>query len=162
VQECGVGLVRIRRDERGGISRADDEERRGPLTKDEVVGSQRGLGVRARHRGARVVRQRSALERRDAEVGRAACSRCPYRWSRCSRASTRRGGAGEGGVVPRRCRGRTRSSRCAVCARQHGWRDPVTGSMNAALRQWLIGAFMRRHGKSRGRARRSSRAGRVS
>jgi PhzF family phenazine biosynthesis protein len=134
VQECGVGLVRIRRDGERLAFAAPPLRRGGPLSEDDLSLVTRGLGIRrediVQHAwcdngpGWRGVMLRSADQvlalRADAavlagqEIGvvgpRPAGSECAF--------EVRAFFPGNNGLVE----------------------DPVTGSLNAALAQWLIGS----------------------
>ena len=134
VQECGVGLVRIRRDGTRLAFAAPPLRRSGPLAEDDVRLLARGLGVA-----------------RDEIVHHAWCDNGPG-WrgvmlESAERVLSLRPDAGvlgglDVGVVGRRPEG----DECAFEVRAffpgHGGlaEDPVTGSLNAALAQWLIGA----------------------
>ncbi len=101
VQECGVGLVPIERDGARLAFAAPPLRRSGPLDEADVALIARGLGDCARrHRGARLVRQRPALARRDAAQRRPGAG-----------AEARRHGAGRAGH-------RRRGSRAASGARR--------------------------------------------
>ena len=167
VQECGVGLVRIRRDGTRLAFAAPPLRRSGPLPEDEVALIARGLGV----------------PRADI-VDHAWCDNGPG-WRGAMLRSAEQvlalapdasvlaglfvgvaGPVGKVGVVAPRAEG----DDCAFEVRAFFpggaggaamAEDPVTGSLNAALAQWLIGAGLapRRYVASQGTA--LGRAGRV-
>jgi len=143
VQECGVGLVRLRRQGEHLAFAAPPLRRSGPLPEDEVALIARGLGVP-----------------RDAIAGHAWCDNGPN-WRGVLLQSAEQvlalkpdgailagldvgvvGPRGKVGVVGSRPTG----DECAFEVRaffpgNNGMaEDPVTGSLNAALAQWLIGA----------------------
>jgi len=134
VQECGVGLVRIRRDGERLAFAAPPLVRSGPLDEADVQRIARGLRVS-----------------RDAIVAHAWCQNGPP-WRGVMLRS-----AGEvlalqpdrivlqgwdiGVVAPHRAGHDAQFEVRAFFSGLHGvTEDPVTGSLNAALAQWLIGA----------------------
>ena len=164
VQECGVGLVKIRRDGQRLAFAAPPLRKGGPLPEDDVALIARGLGV----------------ARADI-VDHAWCDNGPN-WRGVLLKSAEQvlalkpdatvlagldigvvGPRGKVGVVGARPQG----DECAFEVRaffpgNNGMaEDPVTGSLNAALAQWLIGAGIapRRYIASQGTA--LGRAGRV-
>ncbi len=154
VQECGVGLVRIRREEGRLAFAAPPLRRSGPLEDAELARIAQGLGVSC-----------SDI------VAHAWCDNGPH-WRGILLKSARQvlalrpdGAQLEGmeiGVV-----GPHEAGECAFEVRAffpgHGGlaEDPVTGSLNAAMAQWLIGAGLApaRYVASQGTA--LGRAGRV-
>ena len=164
VQECGVGLVKLRRDGTRLAFAAPPLRRSGPLPEEDVQLIARGLGV-----------ARSDI------VGHAWCDNGPN-WRGVLLQSAQQvlalkpdagmlagldvgvvGPRGKVGVVGSRASG----DDCAFEVRaffpgNNGMaEDPVTGSLNAALAQWLIGAGLApdRYVASQGTA--LGRAGRV-
>lgn len=155
VQECGVGLVRIRRDGPRLAFAAPALRRGGPLDEDELARMAMGLGI-----------DRSDI------VQHAWCDNGPpWRGVMLRSADQVLGlkpdsqalaGLFTGVVAPRPA-----GDACAFEVRAffpgHGGtvEDPVTGSLNAALAQWLIGAGLapERYVASQGTA--LGRAGRV-
>ena len=155
VQECGVGLVRIRRDGERLAFAAPPLRRSGPLSEEDLDFIARGLRI----------------DRRDI-VHHAWCNNGPG-WRGVMLASAEQVLAlrpdaalldgQEIGVVGPHPAG----SECAFEVRaffpgNHGLvEDPVTGSLNAALAQWLIGAGLapERYVAAQGTA--IARAGRV-
>ena len=133
VQECGVGLVRIRRDGTRLAFAAPPLRRSGPLEDSELARIAQGLG----------------LARADI-VAHAWCDngphwrgvmlRSPQQMLSLRPDSTILAGMDIGLVAP------LPSGECAFEVRAffpgHGGiaEDPVTGSLNAAMAQWLIGA----------------------
>ena len=143
VQECGVGLVRIRRDGERLAFAAPPLKKRGPLPEDDVQLIARGLGV-----------GRSDI------VAHAWCDNGPN-WRGVLLKSAEQvlalkpdGGVLAGldvGVVGPRGKVGVVAARTPPYDTQFEVRaffpgnngmveDPVTGSLNAALAQWLIGA----------------------
>ena len=161
VQECGVGLVKIRRDGERLAFAAPPLRKSGPLPEADVALIARGLGIE-----------------RDAIVAHAWCDNGPN-WRGVLLASAEQvlalkpdatvlagldvgvvGPRGKVGVVGSRAAG----DDCAFEVRaffpgNNGMaEDPVTGSLNAALAQWLIGsgqapaAYVAAQGTALGRA----------
>jgi PhzF family phenazine biosynthesis protein len=134
VQECAVGLVRIRRDDDRLAFAAPPLVRSGPLPEQTVESLAAGLGI---HRGQ--VRahawcdngpQWQALLLDSAETV-LALKPDPARLA----------GAFVGAVGPQRAGAATQLEVRAFFPGQSGLtEDPVTGSLNAALGQWLIPA----------------------
>lgn len=143
VQECGVGLVKLRRDGQRLAFAAPPLRKGGPLPEEDVALIARGLGIP-----------------RGDIVGHAWCDNGPN-WRGLMLASAQQvlalqpdaavlagldvgvvGPRGKVGVVGSRADG----DDCAFEVRaffpgNNGMaEDPVTGSLNAALAQWLIGA----------------------
>lgn len=155
VQECGVGLVKIRRDGRRLAFAAPPLRKSGPLPEEDVALIARGLGI-----------ARSDI------VAHAWCDNGP-KWRGLMLKSAEQvlalkpdaallAGQEVGVVGPRGS-----ADDCAFEVRaffpgNNGLtEDPVTGSLNAALAQWLIGAGLapERYVASQGTA--MARAGRV-
>jgi len=143
VQECGVGLVRVRRDGSRLAFAAPPLKKTGPLSEDEVAVIARGLGVA-----------------RGDIVEHAWCDNGPN-WRGVMLKSAEQvlalkpnghalagldigvvGPRGKVGVVAARGTGdETQFEVRAFFTGNNGMaEDPVTGSLNAALAQWLIGA----------------------
>ncbi len=143
VQECGVGLVRLRRDGERLAFAAPPLKKSGPLTEDDVALIARGLGV-----------ARSDI------VAHAWCDNGPN-WRGVMLKSAEQvlavkpdasvlagldvgvvGPRGKVGVVGSRSRDEDIAFEVrAFFPGNNGMaEDPVTGSLNAALAQWLIGA----------------------
>jgi len=143
VQECGVGLVRIRRDGPRLAFAAPPLKKTGPLNEDEVAVIARGLGV-----------ARAEI------VAHAWCDNGPN-WRGVMLKSAEQvlalkpdgqvlagldvgvvGPRGKVGVVAAQASGQqTHFEVRAFFPGNTGMaEDPVTGSLNAALAQWLIGA----------------------
>lgn len=164
VQECGIGLVKLRRDGERLAFAAPPLRRSGPLAEEDVALIARGLGVA-----------------RGDIVAHAWCDNGPN-WRGVMLASAEQvlalrpdaavlagldvgvvGPRGKVGVVGARVAG----DECAFEVRaffpgNNGMaEDPVTGSLNAALAQWLMGAGLapERYIASQGTA--LGRAGRV-
>ncbi len=155
VQECGVGLVRIRRDGARLAFSAPPLQRSGPLPEDEVERIARGLGIA-----------------RTDIVAHAWCDNGPpwrgvmLRTAEQALALQPDGQALAGlftGVVAPRPAGDDCAFEVRAFFPGHGGmaEDPVTGSLNAALAQWLIGAGLapERYVAAQGTA--LGRAGRV-
>jgi PhzF family phenazine biosynthesis protein len=142
VQECGVGLVRIRRDGKRLAFAAPPLLKSGPLPEADVALIARGLGV----------------DRTDV-VAHAWCDNGPN-WRGVMLRSAEQvlalrpdgavlagldvgvvGPRGKVGVTGARGEGDTQFEVRAFFPGNNGLcEDPVTGSLNAALAQWLIGA----------------------
>jgi PhzF family phenazine biosynthesis protein len=159
VQECAVGLVRIRRDGQRLAFAAPPLRRSGPLPEDEVLRIAQGLG----------------LARQDI-LHHAWCDNGPQ-WRGVMLASAEQvlalqpnaqilAGMEVGVVAPldqasqQSTNGPAEAFEVRAFFPGHGGltEDPVTGSLNAALGQWLIGAglapshYVARQGKALGRA----------
>ena len=159
VQECAVGLVRIRRDGQRLAFAAPPLRRSGPLPEDEVLRIAQGLG----------------LARQDI-LHHAWCDNGPQ-WRGVMLASAQQvlalqpnaqilAGMEVGVVAPldqasqQSTNGPAEAFEVRAFFPGHGGltEDPVTGSLNAALGQWLIGAglapthYVARQGKALGRA----------
>jgi len=164
VQECGVGLVRLRRDADRLAFAAPPLRKSGPLPEEDVGLIARGLG----------------LARADI-VAHAWCDNGPN-WRGVMLASAEQvlalkpdasvlAGLDIGVVGPRGKVGvigsRAADDECAFEVRaffpgNNGMaEDPVTGSLNAALAQWLIGAGLAPSRYIAGQGTALSRAGRV-
>jgi PhzF family phenazine biosynthesis protein len=164
VQECGIGLVKLRRDGQRLAFAAPPLRRSGPLPEEDVALIARGLGI----------------ARADI-VGHAWCDNGPA-WRGVLLASAQQvlalhpdasllagldvawsGRAARSAWSVRARRTTTARSRCAPSSpATTAWRKTrVTGSLNAALAQWLIGAGLapQRYIASQGTA--LGRAGRV-
>ena len=134
VQECGVGLVRIRRDGTRLAFAAPPLKRTGPLAEDEVQRIAHGLGLA-----------------RDEIVAHAWCENGPP-WRAVMLHSAERVlslkadsavlNGWDVGVVAAQPAGHNTQFevRAFFTGNQGIAEDPVTGSLNAALAQWLIGA----------------------
>ncbi|WP_430407289.1 PhzF family phenazine biosynthesis protein [Hydrogenophaga sp.] len=134
VQECGVGLVRIRRDGTRLAFAAPPLRRSGPLDEADVALIARGLG----------------LARNDV-LAHAWCENGPP-WRAVMlrsaeqvlsvRADATLLGEMEIGLVAPQAAGADTAFEVRAFFRSHQGlaEDPVTGSLNAALAQWLIGA----------------------
>jgi len=159
VQECAVGLVRIRRDGQRLAFAAPPLRRSGPLPEDEVLRIAQGLG----------------LARKDI-LHHAWCDNGPQ-WRGVMLASAQQvlalqpnaqilAGMEVGVVAPldrasqQGSHGPAEAFEVRAFFPGHGGltEDPVTGSLNAALGQWLIGAglapthYVARQGTALGRA----------
>ena len=159
VQECAVGLVRIRRDGQRLAFAAPPLRRSGPLPEDEVLRIAQGLG----------------LARQDI-LHHAWCDNGPQ-WRGVMLASAQQvlalqpnaqilAGMEVGVVAPldqasqQGTHGPAEALEVRAFFPGHGGltEDPVTGSLNAALGQWLIGAglapshYVARQGTALGRA----------
>ena len=155
VQECGVGLVRIRRDGTRLAFAAPPLRRSGPLDEADVALIARGLG----------------LARNDV-LAHAWCENGPP-WRAVMlrsaeqvlsvRADAALLGEMEIGLVAPQAAGADTAFEVRAFFRSHQGlaEDPVTGSLNAALAQWLIGAGLApdRYVAAQGTA--MGRAGRV-
>jgi PhzF family phenazine biosynthesis protein len=181
VQECGVGLVRIRRDGSRLAFAAPPRVRSGPLAEADVALIARGLGLARddilahswcdngpQWRGVllRSAEQVMALQAdatvlaglfvgvvgASSKVG--VIARADHTAGKAAAAATAPGASADGGHAPT-------PFDFEVRAFFHTGRDlredPVTGSLNAALAQWLIGAglaqprYVARQGTALGR-----------
>lgn len=135
VQECGAGLVTVRRTDDGGLAfAAPDRQRSGPLDEDDVRAIAEGLGLP-----------------RDAVVDHAWCDNGPP-WQTVLLASAddvlavrpRADVLGErfvGVVGPHPTGAEAHVEVRGFFPGPGGFaEDPVTGSLNAAVGQWLIGS----------------------
>lgn len=143
VQECGVGLVRIRRDGAHLAFAAPPLRRSGPLAESDVALIARGLGVA-----------------REDIVAHAWCDNGPH-WRGVMLRSAEKvlalvpdagvlagldigvvGPRGKVGVLAAQPAASDTQFEVRAFFPGHGGlaEDPVTGSLNAALAQWLIGA----------------------
>ena len=164
VQECGIGLVRLRRDGERLAFAAPPLRKSGPLPEEDVALIARGLRVP-----------------RGDIVGHAWCDNGPN-WRGVMLKSAEQvlslepdagvlAGLDVGVVGPRGKVGvvgsRTPGDECAFEVRaffpgNNGMtEDPVTGSLNAALAQWLIGAGLAPHEYIASQGTALGRAGRV-
>jgi PhzF family phenazine biosynthesis protein len=155
VQECGVGLVRIRRQDGRLAFAAPPLRRGGPLDEADVRHMARGLGVA-----------------REDIVAHAWCDNGPHWRAVMLRSAaqvlsltpdaTQLAGLEVGVVGPHEAGADARFEVRAFFPGLQGLtEDPVTGSLNAALAQWLIGAGLapERYVAAQGTA--LGRAGRV-
>lgn len=168
VQECGIGLVKLRRDGDRLAFAAPPLRKSGPLPEADVALIARGLGVP-----------------RDDIVDHAWCDNGPN-WRGVMLRSAEQvlalkpdasilagldvgvvGPRGKVGVVAARASTRAAADECAFEVRaffpgNNGMtEDPVTGSLNAALAQWLIGAGIAPPGYIAAQGTALARAGRV-
>lgn len=155
VQECGVGLVRIRRDGARLAFAAPPLRRSGPLDEADVDLIARGLGIA-----------------RSEVLAHAWCENGPP-WRAVMLGSADQVlavridaallGEMEVGLVAPQASGKDTAFEVRAFFRSHQGvvEDPVTGSLNAALAQWLIGAGLApdRYVAAQGTA--MGRAGRV-
>jgi PhzF family phenazine biosynthesis protein len=157
VQECGVGLVPIRLDPgTGALSfRAPERRRSGPLDEADVDLIARGLGIDREdivdHQWCdngppwQAVMLRSAADVLDLQPGSALLD-----------------GLFVGVIGPHPSGAATQFEVRAFFPTVHGLaEDPVTGSLNAALGQWLIGSGLAGAGYTAAQGTRLGRAGRV-
>ncbi len=155
VQECGVGLVRIRRDGERLAFAAPPLRRSGPLDEADVALIARGLGIDRSEVLAHAWCENGppwrAVMLRSAEQVLAA------------RVDATLLGDMEIGLVAPQETGADSAFEVRAFFRSHQGlaEDPVTGSLNAALAQWLIGAGLApdRYVAAQGTA--MGRAGRV-
>jgi PhzF family phenazine biosynthesis protein len=133
VQECGVGLVRIRRDGSRLAFAAPPLRRSGPLEDSELERIAKGLGLARADIAAHAWCD-------NGPHWRGVMLRSPQQMLSLRPDSTILAGMEIGLVAP------LPSGECAFEVRAffpgHGGiaEDPVTGSLNAAMAQWLIGA----------------------
>jgi PhzF family phenazine biosynthesis protein len=155
VQECGVGLVRIRRDGARLAFAAPPLRRSGPLAESDVALIARGLGVA-----------------RDDIVAHAWCDNGPN-WRGVMLRSAEQvralvpdagvlAGLDIGVVAAHPAASDTQFEVRAFFPGRGGLaEDPVTGSLNAALAQWLIGAGIAPPSYAAAQGTAMGRAGRV-
>jgi predicted PhzF superfamily epimerase YddE/YHI9 len=154
VQQCGVGLVRVRRDGTRLAFAAPPLRRSGPLEPAAAGSASPRHGAAARG---------DIVQHQWVDNGPGWCAVMLARRARCARCA-RLGALGDSSSAwwARRPPGATPPSRCAPSRpRRRGPEDPVTGSLNAGLAQWLIGAGLAppRYVAAQGHA--LGRAGRV-
>src|SRR3954470_18611591 len=164
VQECGVGLVKLRRDGQRLAFAAPPLRKSGPLPEEDVALIARGLGI-----------ARSDI------VGHAWCDNGPN-WRGVMLRSAQQvlalspdaailagldvgvvGPRGKVGVVGSHAQGDDCAFEVrAFFATNKGMlEDPVTGSLNAGLAQWLIGSGLAPESYVAAQGARLARAGRV-
>lgn len=154
VQECGVGLVRIRREGSSLAFMAPPLRRLGPLDDDDVDRLVQGLGVdRSRVMGHQWCDNGpgwQALLLDDAEL---LLSLTPH--------AERLAGLDVGVIAPSTREGIDFEVRAFFPGNSGLTEDPVTGSLNAALAQWLIGAGIAPDSYRAAQGTAMGRAGRV-
>ena len=134
VQECGVGLVRIRRDGARLAFAAPPLIQSGPLADDDVQRIARGLGLARED----IVAHAWC---RNGPPWRAVLLRSAAQVLALKSDSAILSGWEVGVVAPQQAGGETQFEVRAFFTGNAGLaEDPVTGSLNAALAQWLIGA----------------------
>ena len=134
VQECGVGLVRIRRDGMRLAFAAPPRIRSGPLDETDVARIARGLGIARSDIVAHAWCQ-------NGPPWRAVMLRSAEQVLALKPDSVVLSGWEVGVVGPQAAGGDTQFEVRAFFTGNNGIaEDPVTGSLNAALAQWLIGA----------------------
>jgi PhzF family phenazine biosynthesis protein len=133
VQECGVGLVRIRRDGERLAFAAPPRIRSGPLDEADVQRIARGLGVARADIAAHAWCH-------NGPPWRGVLLRSAEQVLACQPDSAVLSGWEVGVVGPQAAGSDTQFEVRAFFTGNHGIaEDPVTGSLNAALAQWLIG-----------------------
>jgi PhzF family phenazine biosynthesis protein len=155
VQKCGVGLVRIRRDGERLAFAAPPRIRSGPLDEADVQRIAHGLGVARDDIAAHAWCQNGPL-------WRGVMLRSAAQVLACKPDSAVLSGWDVGVVGPQTAAHDTQFEVRAFFTGNNGIaEDPVTGSLNAALAQWLIGDGIapRRYVAAQGTA--MGRAGRV-
>jgi PhzF family phenazine biosynthesis protein len=131
IQECGVGLVRVRRDGARLAFAAPPLKRSGPLEPELLARIVKGLGLEpsevAGHQWVDNGPGWCAVRLQDA--GRALQIEPDYAQLR---------GLSLGVVAPHPAGADARFEVRALIGHGPGYEDPVTGSLNASLAQWLI------------------------
>ncbi|MCW5661308.1 MAG: PhzF family phenazine biosynthesis protein [Burkholderiaceae bacterium] len=133
IQECGVGLVRIRRDGARLAFAAPALKRSGPLEPDLLARIERGLGLPAG----------DVVDHQWVDNGPGWCA---VRLASAERVLqlkpdyTQLRGLSLGVVAPHPAGGDAQFEVRALIGHGPGYEDPVTGSLNASLAQWLIGS----------------------
>jgi PhzF family phenazine biosynthesis protein len=152
VQECGVGLVRIRRDGQRLAFAAPPRIRSGPLDEADVARIARGLGIARSDILAHAWCQ-------NGPPWRAVMLRSAEQVLACKPDSALLSGWEVGIVGPQAAGHDTQFEVRAFFTGNSGIaEDPVTGSLNAALAQWLIGdglappSYVAAQGTAMGRA----------
>jgi PhzF family phenazine biosynthesis protein len=133
IQECGVGLVRVRRDGARLAFAAPPLKRSGPLEPELLSRIVNGLGLRADevvdHQWVDNGPGWCAV--RLASAARALAAQPDYAQLR---------GLSLGVVAPHPAGSEVQFEVRALIGHGPGYEDPVTGSLNASLAQWLIGS----------------------
>jgi PhzF family phenazine biosynthesis protein len=132
VQQCGVGLVRVRRDGARLAFAAPPLRRTGPLDDELVRRIATGLGVEAGE----------ILHHQWVDNGPGWCAVMLPSAARvlAVRPDWQQLGALKLGVVARQEHGHDAAFEVRAFVGGGNYEDPVTGSLNASLAQWLIGA----------------------
>ena len=154
IQECGVGLVRVRRDGARLAFAAPPLKRSGPLEPELLSRIVSGLGLQPD----------DVVDHQWVDNGPGWCA---VRLQSASRALevkpdyAQLRGMSLGVVAPHPAGGEVQFEVRALIGHGPGYEDPVTGSLNASLAQWLIGSGIApvRYVAAQGAALR--RAGRV-
>jgi PhzF family phenazine biosynthesis protein len=152
VQECGVGLVRIRRNGERLAFAAPPRIKSGPLDEADVQRIARGLGIARADIVAHAWCQ-------NGPPWRGVLLRSAEQVLACTPDSAVLSGWEVGVVGPQAAGSDTQFEVRAFFTGNHGIaEDPVTGSLNAALAQWLIGdglappSYVAAQGTAMGRA----------
>jgi len=133
IQQCGVGLVRVRRDGTRLAFAAPPIKRGGPLEPELLARLVRGLGLQADE----------VVDHQWVDNGPGWCA---VRLKSVERALqlkpdyTQLRGLSLGVVAPHPAGSDAQFEVRALIGHGPGYEDPVTGSLNASLAQWLIGA----------------------
>jgi PhzF family phenazine biosynthesis protein len=152
VQQCGVGLVRIRRDGTRLAFAAPPRIRSGPLDEADVARIASGLSIARTDIAAHAWCQ-------NGPAWRAVMLRSAEQVLACKPDTALLNGWEVGVVAPQAATHDTQFEVRAFFTRNNGIaEDPVTGSLNAALAQWLIGdglaplSYVAAQGTAMGRA----------
>jgi PhzF family phenazine biosynthesis protein len=133
IQECGVGLVRVRRDGARLAFAAPPLKRSGPLEPELVARIVKGLDLRSDE----------VLDHQWVDNGPGWCA---VRLASAERALQLKPdyaqlrGLSLGVVAPHQAGSEAQFQVRALIGHGPGYEDPVTGSLNASLAQWLIGS----------------------
>jgi len=133
VQQCGVGLVRIRRDGARLAFAAPPLMRSGPLEPELVARIARGLGLV----------EAEVLDHQWVDNGPGWCAvrlASAQRVLQLKPDYAQLRGIKLGVVAPHAAGGNAQFEVRALIGEASGYEDPVTGSLNASLAQWLIGS----------------------
>ena len=133
IQECGVGLVRVRRDGARLAFAAPPLKRSGPLEPELLARIVQGMGLKADE----------VVEHQWVDNGPGWCA---VRLGSAARALELKAdyallrGLSLGVVAPHPAGSDVQFEVRALIGHGPGYEDPVTGSLNASLAQWLIGS----------------------
>jgi PhzF family phenazine biosynthesis protein len=133
IQQCAVGLVRVRRDGARLAFAAPPLKRSGPLEPELLARIVRGLGLQADE----------VVDHQWVDNGPGWCAlrlKSAERVLQLKPDYAHLQGLSLGVVAPHPAGGDAQFEVRALIGHGSGYEDPVTGSLNASLAQWLIGA----------------------